>query len=263
MALIRLDHVPQTVQVCLPLYVIVPDPGEIGEISVSQRKVLYLLHGLSDDGSAWSRYSMIETIARDYGLVVIMPSVERSFYANLPNGQDFYTYLIEELPAYLKSVFGLDPARQDTFIAGLSMGGYGALKAGLNFPGRFAAVASLSGVTSLEFLRMYPDDPRNEKFTQTFGALDALIGSSHDPLNWLQNVAHQKSALPQLYIACGKQDDLFPLNQIFHAACENLGIPHQFIVEDGKHDWYFWNKHIQLFLASVLGTGQTGEDYLQ
>ncbi len=260
MALIRLDHVPETVQVCLPLYLIVPDPGQIKSLPINQRKVLYLLHGLSDDGSAWVRYSMIETIARDYGLVVVMPSVERSFYANLPNGQLFYTYLVEELPAYLEFLFGLAPRREDSLIAGLSMGGYGALKVGLNLPERFAAIASLSGLTSLEFLNLYPDDPRNEKFAHMFGSLDNLIGSPHDPLIWLQDAAQRNTTLPNLYIACGKQDDLYPLNQIFHAACQSMQIHHEFVTEDGKHDWYFWNKHIKQFLEFALGQFPTGEE---
>src|SRR5512136_1624490 len=109
MALIRLDHVPETVKVCIPLYVILPDPGKMGEIPVARRKVLYLLHGLSDDASAWQRYTSIETLAAAYGLVVVMPSVGRSFYADQPNGQRYFTYLMEELPQYLKDVFGLAP----------------------------------------------------------------------------------------------------------------------------------------------------------
>lgn len=263
MALIRLDHVPETVEVCLPLYIILPDPGLIGDIPLNQRKVLYLLHGLSEDGSAWERSSMIETYAREYGLVVVMPSVERSFYANLPNGQNFFTYLSEELPAYLKAVFGLAPKREDTLIAGNSMGGYGALKMGFNFPKRFGAVASLSGLASIEFLRLYPDDPRNKKFTATFGDLEELFGSPHDPLAWLKKAATQDIELPKLYIACGKQDDLFPLNQIFHTACDRLNISHKYVVEDGTHSWHFWNKHIQQFLEFTLGTAAASKDSVQ
>ena len=155
MALIQLNHVPETVKVCLPLYIILPDPGKIGDVPLQKRKVLYLLHGLSDNGSAWQRHTAIETLATDYGLVVVMPSFGRSFYTDQPNGQLYYTYLIEELPRYLKDVFGLDPKREDTLIVGNSMGGYGAFKAALNHPERFAAAASFSGALSLEILRFY------------------------------------------------------------------------------------------------------------
>src|SRR5512133_2168068 len=129
MALIHLDHVPETVKVNLPLNIILPDPGEIAGIPVRQRKALYLLHGLSDDASAWQRYSSSETLARRYGLVVVMPSAGRSFYMDQPNGQRYFTYLVEELPRYLEDVFGIVPRRENTLIAGNSMGGYGAFKA--------------------------------------------------------------------------------------------------------------------------------------
>ena len=109
MALIRIDHVPETVKVNLPLNIILPDPGRMGDVPVRKRKVLYLLHGLSDDASAWQRYSAIETIAAAYGLVVVMPSVGRSFYIDQPNGQLYFTYLTEELPHYLADVFDLAP----------------------------------------------------------------------------------------------------------------------------------------------------------
>ena len=253
MALIRLDHTPSTVQLCIPLYVILPDPGRMGKIPLRRRKVLYLLHGLSDDASAWQRYTTIETTANAYGLVVVMPSVGRSFYADQPDGMHYFSYLSQELPAYLKSVFGLAPKREDTLIAGLSMGGYGAMKMALNFPERFAAAASFSGMLSLEFLRMYPNDPRNEKFAYLFGDLKKLHGSAHDPVTWLKNGAQNPAALPRLYASCGRQDDLYPLNQLFRAACQQFGIPLNYHEEDAKHDWLFWEQEVKRFIKLELG----------
>jgi S-formylglutathione hydrolase FrmB len=253
MALIRIDHTPQTVKVNLPLNIIVPDPGKMNGIPVRQRKVLYLLHGLSDDSSAWQRYTAIETIASAYGLVVVMPSVSRSFYTDQPNGQNYFSYLIEELPQYLSDVFNLTPKREDTLIAGVSMGGYGAMKVALLYPERFYAAASFSGLLSLRFLEAYPNDPRQKEFTFIFSDLSKLSGSDHDPAVWLKNAAKNPSALPQLHIACGIQDDLYPLNQLFQAECTSLGINLNYHVEDGKHEWLFWDAQIRRFLASVLG----------
>jgi putative tributyrin esterase len=253
MALLRLDHVPETVQVNLPLYMILPDPGEMGGISVAKRKVLYLLHGLSDDGSAWQRYTAIETLASAYGLVVVMPSVGRSFYTDQPNGQRYFTYLTEELPSYLADVFGLTPRREDTFIAGNSMGGYGAFRAALLHPELYAAAASFSGVLSLEVLKANPNDPRREEFTLLFGGLDKLSGSEHDPAVWLRRAAQNPSTLPRLFIAVGRQEDLYPLSGYFHAACQSLGVRSEYHEEDGHHDWFLWNRQIRQFLASILG----------
>ena len=253
MALIHIDHTPQTTRVCQPLNIIVPDPGKMSNIPVRERKVLYLLHGLSDDASAWQRYTSIETLASDYGLVVVMPSAGRSFYTDLPNGQSYFTYLMEELPHYLADVFDLTPKREDTFIAGVSMGGYGAIKAALLYPERFLAAASLSGLLSLKFLEVYPDDPRQKEFTYVFGDLSKLTGSSNDPETWLKKAASNISALPSLYIACGRQDDLYPLNKMFQAECQSLGINLEFHEEDARHAWYFWDEQIRKFITSVLG----------
>lgn len=252
MALLRIDHVPETVKVNLPMNIILPDPGKMGGVAVARRKVLYLLHGLSDDASAWQRYTAIESIAALYGLVVIMPSAGRSFYADLPNGQNYFSYLTDELPGYLQKVFGLSPRREDTLIAGNSMGGYGAFKAAFLHPELYSAAASFSGVLSLAFITDYPNDPRRGEFEYLFGDLDKMTGSEHDPAAWLKRAANNPGKLPGLYIACGRQDDLYPLNKQFYAACQSLGIHVDYHEEDGFHDWFFWNAQIQRFLAANL-----------
>ena len=252
MALLRIDHVPETVKVNLPLNIILPDPGKMGDIAVARRKVLYLLHGLSDDASAWQRYTAIESIAALYGLVVIMPSAGRSFYSDQPNGQNYFSYLTVELPRYLQDVFGLSPRREDTFIAGNSMGGYGAFKAAFLHPELYSAAASFSGVLSLAFITEYHDDPRRGEFEYLFGDLGKMAGSGHDPAVWLKRAAKDPGKLPGLYIACGRQDDLYPLNKQFYAACLSQGIHVDYHEEDGFHDWFFWNAQIQRFLAANL-----------
>jgi putative tributyrin esterase len=254
MALLRIDHVSESTKVCLPLYMILPDPVRINGVPVRDRKVLYLLHGLSDDGSAWQRFTSIETLASDYGLVVVMPSVGRSFYTDMPNGQNYFTYISAEIPQYLKDVFALDPKREDTYLAGLSMGGYGAMKSAFQHPEKFAAVASFSGVLSMEGMRNHKDtDPRAAEFSLLFGDLEKVPGSQFDPITWVNEAAAHKEGLPKLYAACGKQDDLYPLNKYFEATCKTVGIPLDFHEEDGKHDWYFWDRQICRFLDLVLG----------
>ena len=99
--------------------------------------VLYLLHGLSDDHTAWSRRTSVERYAESAGIAVVMPEVQRSFYTDMVYGLRYFTYIAEELPALCRRLFPLSERREDTFIAGNSMGGYGALKAALRFPERF------------------------------------------------------------------------------------------------------------------------------
>lgn len=253
MALIRLDHVAETTKVNLPLYVVLPDPGSMKGLPLRKRKVLYLLHGLSDDASGWQRFTAIEPIAREYGLVVVMPSVSRSFYIDQPNGQHYFSYLMDELPRYLSDVFDLSPRREDTLIAGNSMGGYGAFKAALLYPERFAAAASFSGFLSVAYIKTNPEDPRFAEFTSLMGDLNTLKGSVHDPEVWLKNAAHDPAALPRLYMSCGWQDDMLALNRIFQTQCQNLDINVEYHEEDAKHDWLFWDRQIREFLKLVLG----------
>ena len=111
--------------------------------------MLYLLHGLSDDHTAWLRYTSIERYATARGLAVVMPAVHRSFYADEAHGHAYWQFVSEELPRIVAAFFRLSERPEDTFVAGLSMGGYGALKLGLHHPERFAAVASLSGAVDV------------------------------------------------------------------------------------------------------------------
>jgi putative tributyrin esterase len=254
MSLVRIDHVPATIKGTLPLVVILPDPDENGKVELARRKVLYLLHGLSEDASAWQRYTCIETIAAASGLVVVMPSGGRSFYIDQPNGQAYFSYLTEELPHFLAEVFNLAPRREDTYIAGSSMGGYGAFKAALQRPELYAAAASFSGVLSLAVLQFLPDtDTRKDEFALLFGDLEKLAGSEHDPVVWLERAAKNPSQLPRLFISVSRQEDIYPLSGMFHEACQSLGVQSEYHEEDGAHDWLFWDGQIRRFLSAVLG----------
>lgn len=260
MALFRIDHVPESVKVNLPLNIILPDPGNMSGIPVAKRKVLYLLHGLSGDAGDWQRYTSVEKVASGYGLVVVMPSAGRSFYTDQPNGQKYFTYLTDELPQYLSDVFGLAPRREDTFIAGNSMGGYGAIKAALLHPELYSEAASFSGALSLEILRLLGDDPRKQEFIHLFGDLEKLAGSEHDPAVWLQRASKNPSALPHLFITTGRQEDIYPLSAMFYAACKSLGIRADYYEEDNIHDWFFWDAMLKRFLARILGPAKAQTD---
>lgn len=251
MALIRLDHVPKSIGVNVPVNIILPDPDKMQGIPMRERKVLYLLHGLSDDGSAWQRYSSVETYANAHGLVVVMPSVGRSFYVDQPNGQNYFTYLVEELPKYLSGVFHLVLKRENTYIAGNSMGGYGTFKAAFLRPEKYRAALSLSGALSLAILDNH-DDKRRPEFEHLFGDLSKLSGSQHDPAIWIKQAIEKKLDLPKLYIACGKQDDLYPLSVMFHSACQAAGFDVHFQEEDAKHDWFYWDKMVRWFIEEII-----------
>lgn len=255
MALIQIDHVSEKVGVNLRLNLILPDDLTRGGKPLEERKVLYLLHGLSDDASAWQRYTNIEILARAHGLVVVMPTAGRSFYANMANGQAYFSYITEELPAWLAATFRISSARENTYVAGISMGGYGAFKAAFLRPDLYAAACSLSGVLALNIFFAPPDKVENpalmHEFDMIFGGLEGLSGSLHDPMTWLKNAASGSAPLPRLYAACGLEDDLLPLNRLFVHSAAQFGVPLHYQEESGGHEWIFWQRQIEKFILAI------------
>ena len=127
--------------------VILPDerPYMVQDHGDKKYPVLYLLHGQFDDDTAYIRKSLIETYVQNKDLIVVMPNVHRSFYTNCKEGHEYYNFIEKELPVIIGNFFHASRKREDQFIAGLSMGGYGALKIALNAPEKYAACASMSG----------------------------------------------------------------------------------------------------------------------
>lgn len=109
----------------------------------SELPVLYLLHGVSDDHTIWMRRTSLERYAAGKRLAIVMPAVHRSYYSNQKYGYDYLKFVGEELPQICRRFFRISARREDNFVAGLSMGGYGAMKVGLNYPDRFGAAASI------------------------------------------------------------------------------------------------------------------------
>jgi S-formylglutathione hydrolase FrmB len=221
--------------------------GMTGATGEGPPPVLYLLHGLSDDDTIWLRRTSIERYAAPLGLAVVMPQVHRSFYTDEHYGGRYWTFLAEELPELVASWFRVSPRREDTFVAGLSMGGYGALRWALRQPDRFAAAASLSGALDVEGLRTRrtrPEDPR--MFERIYG--DASPAGTDDDLLTLVGRV-DPAALPQLYVSCGEQDELIGDNRAFVEACSAAAAPVTSSFAAGDHDWAYWDASIQDVLA--------------
>ena len=148
MALIDCHYFSQVLGLMSTMSVILPDPGPL-EASVASRTphirypTLYLLHGLSDDHTVWQRRTSIERYVEGLNLAVVMPAVQRSFYTDMVTGQRYWTFISEEVPAVARHFFPLSEDRDENYVAGLSMGGYGAFKLALAHPERYAAAAIL------------------------------------------------------------------------------------------------------------------------
>ena len=256
MALIQIDHVSEKVGVNLPLNLILPDDLTRGGKPLEERKVLYLLHGLSDDASAWQRYTNIETLARNQELVVVMPSVGRSFYADMDNGQAYFSYLTEELPDYLRKTFRLELNREQMLVAGLSMGGYGAFKLAFLRPDMFRSACSLSGVLSTDAIFAEPQTEANKKRLYEMGLIfdgkEKFLGSLNDPKSWIKQGAADPARLPSLHMACGLKDELLSSNRWFYREASAAGLDVHYVEAEGAHDWLFWGEHINRWLQVVV-----------
>ena len=256
MALIRIDHRPTTTKVNTSLHLIMPDNFEQNSPSLTDYEVLLLLHGIADDSSGWARYTNVEMLVRDKPLVVVMPSAARSFYTNMDNGQAYYSYIMEEMPSYLESLFHLDLSRRKMLIAGNSMGGFGAFKLAFLNPQPFRAALCLSGVLSLQVFNLPNPTPEQKslhhEFDLLFGGLDTLPGSDNDPAAWLEKARLSQEVLPDLSLACGTEDVLLSSSRWFYQQAVNQGLPITYRESSGGHDWLFWGKQLELWLDTVL-----------
>jgi putative tributyrin esterase len=249
---LRCDFFSEALSLSTSMTVLLPQQtttqiGLAGRATNDPPPVLYLLHGLSDDDTIWLRRTSIERYAAPLGLAVVMPQVHRSFYADQAYGGRYWTFLSEELPDLVGSLFRVSDRREDTFVAGLSMGGYGAFKWAMRQPERFAAAASLSGavdVAGLRARRVRPEDPR--LFERVFGDLEPA--GTPDDLYWLLARA-EPAALPAFYICCGAEDELIGDNRAFVEACGGAGLPIESDFGPGAHDWAYWDEQIQRVLG--------------
>lgn len=251
MALLTVDFFSETLELGTSLTVVLPQPtqAQIGIASADAQDqespdppVLYLLHGMSDDHTAWLRYTSIERYATQRGLAVVMPAVGRSFYANEAHGHAYWDFLSEELPAVVGRFFRVSARREDTFVAGLSMGGYGALKWALRQPERFAAAASMSGALDVVALATLAE--RSELPDRIYGGVP---GPGEDLFAMLADA--DPDALPSLYVACGTEDHLFAGNTRFVDAAYEKGLDVEVNFRPGEHEWGFWDTEIQTVLA--------------
>lgn len=201
--------------------------------------LLYLLHGLSDDHTAWLRYTSIERYATARGLAVVMPAVHRSFYADEAHGHRYWEFVSEELPGIVRSFFRVTDRPEETFVAGLSMGGYGALKLALTHPDRYAAVASLSGVADIRQLAR-----RLERAELVERVFDGAFTDTDDLYALLD--AADPATLPRIYVACGAQEDrLVEPNERLAEQARAKGADVTVDIRPGVHEWGLWDDVIQ------------------
>jgi S-formylglutathione hydrolase FrmB len=206
--------------------------------------VLYLLHGLSDDYSGWQRRTSIERYVQDLPLIVVMPDGGRGFYCDAAEGFACETAIARDLVEYIDTIFHTKATRAGRALAGLSMGGYGAVKLALRFPDLFNSAVSHSGALGFGHYPLSGDEPFAMEFRRVVG--EEPEGGPND----LYELARaRRTKRPALRIDCGTEDFLLEQNRAFHAHLQEIGYPHEYAEFPGDHTWGYWDEHVQEAIA--------------
>lgn len=262
MSLVHLNFESQYLRCKTDVHVLLPDrpkdpPMEAKDFYTSGKKykVLWLLHGTYGDYSCWVRKSMVEVYARENNFIAVMPSAMNSFFSNWEDshmmGYRSFDYLTEELMPLIYNWFPASSAREDNFIAGLSMGGAGAEKYALNHPDKFAgaAVFSWAPVDTEQYIQKKEN---LRELSDRFVALVDNAGGMGRFLNSYENVwglvgeAAKRSDMPRFYYTIGKQDFLYENYMAFKGYAQKVGFHALFEEVDGfAHEWRFWDLALQ------------------
>lgn len=202
--------------------------------------VLYLLHGLTENHTTWCRKSSIERYVTGKRLAVVMPDGGRDFYTDTKSGIRWFSFLTDELPAAMCSMLNISDKREDNFIAGLSMGGYGALKAAFLRSDLYSCAASLSGAVDIR--RVLDMSGETPEIGAVFGADGERACDLYDALRECKN-------MPSVYQCCGTKDFLYRDNADFRDFAMKY-VP-DFVYDEAEYDhcWDFWDMQIKNVIA--------------
>ena len=217
-------------------------------------KTVFLLHGLGGDQTAWMRETSIERYAKDYNIAVVMPNVDRSWYTDTAYGANYFTYVAKELPRVCRSYFkNMSDKREDTFVAGLSMGGYGAVKIALLCHDTFGGCGALSATLDIILRdKLHPVNQKKGIFGFDIESYEDIRGTDHDLFSLIKKKHSEGIKMPKMYLWCGDDDPNFDPYERYHALLNELDIEHLYEHSEGDHSWKWWDLHIQDALKYLL-----------
>ncbi len=225
--------------------------------------VAFLLHGMYGDANSWLRFSNVDRYAQDRRIAIVTCSAGNSFYQNMAKGQAWETFFTKELPAYVRTLFPISSRREDTFIGGFSMGGYGAWHLGLAAPEVFSKTASMSGALDIVSLlkdRNNVPSPAAFHWDAIFDDPDKVEGSGSDLLAQFRK-CKEAGCVPEMYQACGTEDFLYQMNLSVRDRLRAQGCDLTWNEGPGAHDWNFWDREIGNVLNWFLKDRQKAEKH--
>lgn len=224
------------------------------EIVPKPYKTLYLLHGLYGSDDIFLANTSIQKFAEDHGIAVVIPCGENSFYVDNEKAHAYYgEYVGQELLEITRNIFPLSHKREDTFIAGFSMGGYGAIRNGLKYFENFSKIGMISPALITDDIVHFRDDENvlrsRDYYESVFGNLSEIKNSDKDPKYLIDNC----SKIPDIYIACGRDDFLFEKSRDFNDYLRSKDINATFVEAEGEHTWEFCDRYIKEFIKTLAG----------
>ena len=229
--------------------VLVPDEYDK---SLKRYPVLYLLHGLGGNYTDWTTRTNLAAYSRSLSLIIVMPEGESSWYTNSVDGASkFEDYITTELPADVIRKFRTINSRYGRSIAGLSMGGYGALKLALKRPAQFAVVGAFSGAFSItQDLETQLGAADAAGVKTIFGAADSQTRKDNDV--FMLAATMKPAGAPYVYIDCGIADGLLQTNREVARSIHKAGIAYEYHEVAGAHTWDYWDRRIRVFLPILM-----------
>lgn len=280
MAVLEVNFMAQTLGRTVPILVILPTdktyfPGMPRREEGKPYKTLYLLHGVIGNYTDWLYGTRIQRWAEERELAVVMPSGDNAFYLDQPWNCNMYAEFIgRELVEFTRKTFPLSDKKEDTYIGGLSMGGFGAMRNGLKYSDTFGAVVSLSGafITDDTLLiknekPIFPTDTEEFKHMAFGPDLEEALKSDRNPAVLVREMAEEGKEFPQIYMACGTEDFLLEKNDAFAGVLEKYHVPFTYEKGPGAHEWDFWDTYIKRALdwlplegkSSGMSSGNIGK----
>ena len=266
MAVLNVNFFSNALFRIVPVTVVLPTdkvlPGEQTYQSPRLYKTLYLLHGLRGNNTAWVNGTRIQALANERNLCVVMPSGDNKFYADSSRSADYYgKFLTEDLIAFAENSFPLSRRREDRFIAGLSMGGYGALTNGLRHPELYSHIAALSSALIKERILRAKEGPltdqdyaANDYFNraayETMFDLDSIqdFENSECDYEFLARRVAKRPDKPEIFLCCGTEDSLLGYNRAYRDLLTGLGYSLRYEESAGDHTWAYWDYAIERVL---------------
>ncbi|MCE5001168.1 alpha/beta hydrolase family protein [Staphylococcus pseudoxylosus] len=252
MALLTINYKSKTIGMNHQFIAILPEDVSYfnTEIEPKQLKTMLLLHGLSSDETSYMRYTSIERYANDHQIAVIMPNADHSGYSNMEFGHKYFDYVLEVLD-YAHQILPLSQKREDNFIAGHSMGGYGTIKYALTQGHRFAKASPLSSVFNAQ---TFIDIDWNDFSGQAIAGVDKMTQDTElDPYYLVDKAIAESKVIPELLIMCGTEDQLYEDNKQFIAYLDAQNVSYQFEDGPGEHDYAYWDKAVKRAIEWFVG----------